>query len=89
MRERTEASSKQKKLHAQLTEATPWDEACKQKVPHSFHRSCISSGTKHLCDMCSSSFSQAGVLETAGQSLFGKVAYFLLIVFPEFLSHKK
>lgn len=40
-----------------------------------------------LCD--SSSFSYAGVPETAGQSLFGKAAHFLLIVFPELLFHKK
>lgn len=39
--------------------------------------------------MCSSSFSQAGAPQTAAQSLFGKAAHFLLVVFPEFLSHKK
>lgn len=89
MRERTEASSKQKKPCAQLTAATFRGEGCEQKVPHGFHRSCISSGTKYLCDMRSSSFSQAGVPETAGQSLFGKAADFLLTVFPELLSHKK
>lgn len=89
MREWTEASPKQKKLRAQLTAATARGEGCKQKVLHGFHRSCISSGTKHLCDMCSSSFSQAGAPENAGQSLFGKAAYFLLTVFLEFFSHVK
>lgn len=91
VRNQTEASSKQKKpsLSAQLTAATARGEGCKQKVLHGFHRSCFSSGAKHLYDMCSSSFSQAGAPETAGQSLFGKAAYFLLLVFSEFLSHKK
>lgn len=45
-----------------------------------------------MCDMCSSSFSQAGVLpETAGESPFWQSSrfFYCLIAFPEFLSHKK